>query len=269
MTAIEPADRHLLDFLCAVEANRHCRITSVRTRLRPSLRRLRYAGLVWFDGFTPSASAMADWRARMLKESPTPPGGAPVEEPPTPTAADAEGGAAARSVAAPPTSKTFPCGCPRTPDNTKLDHGKWARCRKCTNERHRLAQKERRQRERIDRGPKPDRRKSPTETDGLRRAARLRRQITRKALQRIEQGLDARTATQACIRHAQFALERELEISARMADPVEQAKASLRKRYTPVVSMSVYGGAADRFMVGSRKDLTQDELLAMAGKVAA
>lgn len=55
----------------------------------------------------------------------------------------------------------------------------------------------------------------------------------------------------------------------RMTDPVEQAKTVLRRRFAPVCSMAVYEGDPDRFMVGSRKDVTRDELLAMAARIAA
>lgn len=167
-------------------------------------------------------------------------------------------------------SETFRCGHPRSPENTKLDHGKWPRCRHCTNERHKASMRERRARERLARVKPEANPKLQTcrAVRSQRRMAAIRRATTARAMGRIEQGLDPRTATQAAVRHAQFALQAEIEMNNRMADPIELAKAILRRTYKPVVTMSVYGGSPDLFMVGQRKDITQDELLALARRAA-
>lgn len=263
MTRLDPIDRQLLDFLCSVEASRNIIVRSVKTRLRPSLRRLRYAGLVPFDSFTPSASAMADWRER--HGSPPSPGGAASEEQPTPKAADAEGGAAARTVAAPPR--------PRKKRNTK---GASGTARKAPG-----AEESTSATRTVGRAP-PFNRSSPVDAEpahypeadrqertAKRRSAAVRRSTTLKAKERIEQGLDPRTCKQASVRHAQIAIEREQEMQDRLATPLEQAKAKLQRRYAPVVSMAIYGGDADLFVVGRRKNVTQAELLAMARRIAA
>lgn len=118
MTRLDPDDRRLLDFLCACIHYR-CHVRSVRPSFRASLRRLRYAGLVWFEGYTPSPSAMLEWSQRRFPQSPPSPGGAAGEEPPTPTAADEDGGAAARSRAAPPKRRK------RNPKISKRAYNGW------------------------------------------------------------------------------------------------------------------------------------------------
>lgn len=106
------------------------------------------------------------------------------------------------------------------------------------------------------------------ERANARRGAAIRRTVSEKARQRIEQGLDARSCSQASVRHAQFAIERENEQNARLADPIEQAKHALRKRYTPVLNAETMGGPAGHFIVG-RRTVSKDELLAMARGIAA
>lgn len=268
MTRLDPVDRQLLDFLCSVEASRHCIVRSVKTKLRPSLRRLRYAGLVSLESYAPSVSALADWHRRKFPQSPPSPGGAAGEEQPMPKAAVEDGGAAARlERAAPPKAETFRCGHPKTPENSQsVGPYRGPACKQCRTKRWRetyAARKAARDAEQRVRAP------SAAAIRGQRVAAKVRRATTAKAMERIEQGLDAKTAKQATVRHAQFALEAELEMKTRLSDPIEQAKQRLQKRYSIVCSEAVYGGDPDLFVVGSRKGVTRDQLLDMAGRMAA
>lgn len=62
-----------------------------------------------------------------------------------------------------------------------------------------------------------------------------------------------------------------VEAQQRAACPVEQAKTILRRRHTPVVSMAytAKGGPKDRYQVGNRFDVSEQDLLALAEQVAA
>lgn len=317
MSAIDPIDRKLLDFLCSVEADHHCIVRSVKTRLRPSLKRLRYAGLVLFDSFTPSGSAMIDWQARNdVPQSPPSPGGAAGEEQPRPKAADEDGGAVARTGSAPPNREsnvsTFELlqeirtwlaansECTKT-NFSRLALGRAAaliEIERSGTVRPKTARRVRefianppteafnRQRGRPKgaKAPKPDKAPQffeatePRETrrpadrkinvHGQRVAAKVRRTTTARAMKRIEQGLDARNCTQATVKHAQIALEAEIAMKARLADPIEVAKQALRKRYVPVLNAETMDGPAGHYIVG-RRTVSKDELLAMAGRMAA
>lgn len=101
-----------------------------------------------------------------------------------------------------------------------------------------------------------------------RRSAAAVRQMTEKAQERVEQGLSANSAPPA-LRFAQRKLEQAMEDQARALDPVEQAKSILRRRYKPVVSMAVYGGPKDLFVVGTKRNVSQQDLLSMAAEMAA
>lgn len=68
---------------------------------------------------------------------------------------------------------------------------------------------------------------------------------------------------------AMRAIEAERAEQARLSCPIEQAKRMLQRRYAPVCSMAVYGGDPNLFIVGGRKNVTRDELLEMAQRVAA
>lgn len=73
--------------------------------------------------------------------------------------------------------------------------------------------------------------------------------------------VSSQTRTQKAIRSALKA-QQEAE-QARLADPVEQAKSILRRRYSPVVSAEVVNGPRGKFVVG-RKVVSQTELMDMA-----
>jgi hypothetical protein len=98
-----------------------------------------------------------------------------------------------------------------------------------------------------------------------RRADAVRKGAIAKAMHRIEQGLgpaDVRGGG-VHIRIAQIAIESRLKEEARLADPVEQAKTILRRRYAPVVSAEIVNGPAGMFVVG-RKTVSKSEMLEMA-----
>lgn len=278
MKRLDPIDRDLLDFLCACRHHK-CRVVAVKAARKAALRRLRYAGLVSLEGYEPSASALADWRERKIIESPPSPGGAAGEEQPTPKAADAEGGAAARIVAAPPIAETFKCGHPRTLENTRIcGRYRGAACMTCWREALSAGQLKRQERKRkaleaplrpFDPEPAHHVPADRQERANARRGAAIRRTVSEKARQRIEQGLDARSCSHASVRHAQFAIEEENERQARLSTPIEVAKSKLQRRYQPVVSMAVYCGDPGLFIVGSKRNVTEAELLAMARRIAA
>lgn len=98
MPALESMDRDFLEFLC-ICAEKKIRVVTVKPPRRASLRRLRYAGFVSLDGFQPSPSALADFRARqaakMAKQIPA--DTCAPEDSPAPAARDEGGAVAARS----------------------------------------------------------------------------------------------------------------------------------------------------------------------------
>lgn len=163
---------------------------------------------------------------------------------------------------------TFKCGHERTPENSK-PAGRWFTCRRCVLASNNASAKRRRAREKAERPVAPHKPRLDPVVASERRAAGVRRAASAKARERIEHGLAAHRAPQAAVRHAQFAIEAENAIQARLSDPVGQAKTKLQRRYRPVVSMAVYGGDPDIFVVGNRKGITRDELLAMADRIAA
>jgi hypothetical protein len=90
-------DRTLLDLLCANHARGLIFASSTRlpSAARTSLRVLRNKGLVAFDRFLPSASAIADWQAR--QQAPAPVAAEPLAKPEC--ASSREGWTAARKAA--------------------------------------------------------------------------------------------------------------------------------------------------------------------------
>jgi flagellar biosynthesis GTPase FlhF len=71
------------------------------------------------------------------------------------------------------------------------------------------------------------------------------------------------------IKFAYQALLREQERERRQSDPIEQAKIKLQRRYAPVCSMAIYGGPKHLYVIGQRRNVSEQELLALAEKVAA
>jgi hypothetical protein len=102
-------------------------------------------------------------------------------------------------------------------------------------------------------------------TAGHRRVAAVRRGQEHEAGKRLDAGLTGRNSVE---RTLMASIERRREQDARLADPIEQAKAILRKRYSPVVGAEVVDGPKGHFVVG-RKLVTEKELLAMARAMAA
>jgi hypothetical protein len=165
-------------------------------------------------------------------------------------------------------SDTFRCGHEKSPENTKMIQQRWGVCRKCENEKRSAYQRKRRAEAKSQCVVTPKKPRRDATVASERRIAAVRKRISAKARERIALGLDAKTATQAAVRHAQYAIAAENEMRDRLASPIEQAKARLRRRYTPVVTMSVYGGSADRFRVGNHQDITKEELLDLAARAA-
>jgi hypothetical protein len=115
--------------------------------------------------------------------------------------------------------------------------------------------------------PNPD----PASIDraNKRRADSVRRGILAKAEELLDAGKTSGRGTNVHVKMAMRAVEVQRAEQARLGCPIEQAKRTLQRRYAPVCSMAVYGGDADLFIVGNRKNVTRDELLAMAARLAA
>lgn len=99
------------------------------------------------------------------------------------------------------------------------------------------------------------------------RSAAVRRAHTARA----EAALDAgKTATRDIgLKIAMRQVQNQRAEQHRLGCPIEQAKRVLQRRYAPVCSMAVHGGDPNLFQVGHRKDVSREELLAMAEKLAA
>lgn len=103
-----------------------------------------------------------------------------------------------------------------------------------------------------------------TDQVNARRAQAVRRAQAEKARAMLDAGSTPGAHDPVSLKMAFRSLSATREQQEREVDPVEQAKTLLRRRYTPVCSMAVYGGPADRFVVGMRKDLTLDQMLGLA-----
>jgi hypothetical protein len=123
------------------------------------------------------------------------------------------------------------------------------------------------------RGPRVQR--SPTDVGVARQSAALRRSQTAQAERILDKNPEALSGRNSGITQAIAAVRRSREEAARRTDPIEHAKLALRKRGRVVFDASVDGGRKGRFFVsgqtdpvtGKRKQLTADELTALAWKV--
>lgn len=116
------------------------------------------------------------------------------------------------------------------------------------------------------RGPRPARDATEHMERVVRRQKKVVNRLLHKAIELVEAGETTSRHGQtrlAMIEASKIVAERE-----RQADPIEQAKTVLRRRYRPVVSEAVLGGDPDRFVVGSRRGLTAQDLLEMARRAA-
>lgn len=105
-----------------------------------------------------------------------------------------------------------------------------------------------------------------------RQRAAVRRRIEREATALLDGDNSARSTggrVNSVVAAAMIELRYRRAAEARAACPIEQAKLILRRRFAPVCSMAVYGGDADLFIIGRRKDVTRDELLELAARYAA
>jgi len=102
-----------------------------------------------------------------------------------------------------------------------------------------------------------------------RRSKAAKATARRKAEKILEQGVSIGTVRNPEVKFAYQALVAERAREHRQADPIEQAKLKLQRRYAPVCSMTVYGGKKGLYMIGTRKDVPEQELLAMAERLAA
>ena len=102
-----------------------------------------------------------------------------------------------------------------------------------------------------------------------RRADAVGRRVVAKAEAFIDAGKTIGKGTNVHLKLAVRAVELKRAEEQRQGCPIETAKTLLRRRFAPVCSMAVYDGDPALFCVGHRKNLTVDELLAMAAKVSA
>jgi hypothetical protein len=114
--------------------------------------------------------------------------------------------------------------------------------------------------------PNPDRVKLDREYH--RRNVAVQRRNVAKAEAFIDAGKTIGKGTNVHVKIAVRAVEARRAEDARLACPIEAAKRVLQRRHAPVCSMAVHGGDPDLFQVGHRKDLSRDELLAMAERAA-
>jgi hypothetical protein len=143
-------------------------------------------------------------------------------------------------------------------------------------ERREAAKAEARRQREAERAAARVEKVSPKEPDrasidraNRKRSAGMRRAAFARAEKLIDAGHSIGRATNVHVKIAMRAVEDKRALDARLGCPVEQAKSLLQRRYAPVCSMAVYGGDPDRFVVGSRKDLTREELLDLAARFAA
>jgi hypothetical protein len=102
------------------------------------------------------------------------------------------------------------------------------------------------------------------------RADAVRQRNISKAEALVDAGKSAtRSAHGVHVVMAVRAVEAQRAEQTRLMCPIEQAKRILQRRYAPVCSMAVYGGDPDLYAVGHRKDVTREQLLAMAERAAA
>lgn len=102
---------------------------------------------------------------------------------------------------------------------------------------------------------------------GHRHAASIRRSREAAATAKLDAGEQPANSFERGLMNS---IELRREEERRLADPVEQAKAVLRRRFTPVVAAEFADPAGPRgsYLVG-RKIVTEQELLAMAADLAA
>lgn len=114
-----------------------------------------------------------------------------------------------------------------------------------------------------------DKRRRPGPARNQRRIAAIRRSTTNRAMARIEKGLSAESASDACTRFAQREIEARILENKRLDDPIEQALLKVRKTRI-VYRASVHGGPHDRFYISGkgRETISEKELLKLAQKVA-
>lgn len=124
----------------------------------------------------------------------------------------------------------------------------------------------------VHAAPQP-RAQSNQAVTNARRSAAIKRSIERKAIALLDgdnSGLTTGGQVNQCVAAAAKAILGRREAEARRSDPVERAKLVLqRAHYAPVCSMAIYDGDPDLFIVGSRKNITRDELIAWAERIAA
>lgn len=91
----------------------------------------------------------------------------------------------------------------------------------------------------------------------------------RRAIKALDAGVNPNTAKPTWLKLAMMEVQKERNEAARLVDPVEMAKLTLRRERIIVYSLSIKGGPKDSYFVSCRREpVSADELVALAKKYA-
>lgn len=264
MTALSPEALQLLDFLVAAKLA-NCRVTRLKTfALNARAKALRDEHLVKWESFEPTElgmikpihpkrpgpPSMAE-RARRLEETRAQRDTQGASGTARKASSASSSGDAKRIEDRAPPHEPAPRTCPPVPARP-VDLKVNIAPRRDPTTKPETPEIDWAERERL----------KAARADVARRAG-----VRRRAAKLIEEGTEPGTnGLNSAVRGAMREIRENDEAQRRALDPVEQAKAKLQRVYRPVCSMAVYGGRADRYVVGSNRDLTEAQLLEMAGR---
>lgn len=95
-----------------------------------------------------------------------------------------------------------------------------------------------------------------------------KRSIYARARKMVEDGVPVTNGLPISLKLAMNQAAEGIEREKRDSNAVERAKLKLQRRW-PVYSMAIHGGPAHLFVVGNRKNVTEQDLLALAERMAA
>jgi hypothetical protein len=301
MTALDPIDRELLDFLCAC-AHHRVRIVQIKAPRLASLRRLRHGGHVGIDDHLPSGSALLNWIERQRTKSEAANASVAVDEPPAPKAAEQGGGGDARCNAPPPKPKRIyqrktkaPLGDLRfainrenpstegphpsaeppslapTADESAVVPKDLGSARPAFGEPSEPVDLKVNAAVRRDPTQRPDTPTLDHAEQERRRTARIAQSYKRRVRTRAQNLIDAGEETGARgrnveVRGAMKELIENADAKARLLDPVEQAKTVIRIAGWNCFGAAIRGGPVGKFYIGA-KLVDETELLAFAERL--
>lgn len=290
MMPLSPEALELLDFLCAANVA-HCRVKTLKTFAGLCrAKNLREAGLIEWGGYKPTPEGFHEWAVRTLEAKgflqPR------AETQPQPTAVIAEGDGNARLAApSPDTLESLArhfrprwerlgviakrAGCQsgvqfRGTAIRLRDFGLVEMVFQVGQSLWRLSPDPRAPKVdlKVNAGrdwskPPPGYVSRPESVIKIAKATNnpTRSRIKREAQKRIDEGLGY--GAPGSVREAQVALEREQAEAARLSDPIEQAKTTIRRAGPACFSATTSGGPEGHYYIGS-KLVTEAELLAHA-----